>query len=585
MAEYDFIAGPRKGKVWKEKYYLRNKKNFIQEAKKYIPINSQWLTKEQFKNYILSLLDKGIPQIYVLEELPEELFPYALIFVQNEGKTSIYVDKEGIRTEINIGDGNYDAVNVVENLPQDLQNNVIYYSENQIDEQKLLEKGLNLDEQKSYIYVYEDEELKQVIPNVDYIAEEQMVFKNKTINGEDNTIQNLIPEDSIKPGYIINKIEASKQYYGYISIDEPKEIVFLDTDGDYITSYVYKATLENNIITEITSISDEKVYYDGDIFTYEGKDYERYSTVDQVFPILDKSVAYSQAIKTYVDTKTQPITDITTKSLKNVYNTTLTTDKIVSTDNNGCLAASDISKTDAKDVIDGVKNKSLKNIYNTTLTGYRVVSTDANGCLQASSLNINDAITIVSNIANKCLKNIYNKTLTPSKIVSINSTGYLEASYLVVSEVYDVVYNVSYKCLKNIYNTTLTANQNVVTDSSGYLATEAKPHLYAHHYYYDHGGMGELNFVIYHSSSSQISNNALGDFLYNLGCNSYWKSYPANGQSYYTGGIVQGVYAQLNSGGLAKYTIYVASYTIGANYQEDIANYLTEHWVKIVKIF
>ena len=585
MAEYDFIAGPRKGKVWKEKYYLRNKKNFIQEAKKYIPINSQWLTKEQFKNYILSLLDKGIPQIYVLEELPEELFPYALIFVQNEEGTSIYVDKEGIRTQINIGEGNYDAVNVVENLPQDLQNNVIYYSENQIDEQKLLEKGLNLDEQKSYIYVYEDEELKQVIPNVDYIAEEQMVFKNKTINGEDNTIQNLIPEDSIKPGYIINKIEESKQYYGYISIDEPKEIVFLDIDGDYVTSYVYKATLENNIITAITSISDEKVYYDGDIFTYEGKDYERYSTVDQVFPILDKSVAYSGAIKTYVDDKTQPITDITTKSLKNVYNTTLTTDKIVSTDNNGCLAASDISKTDAKDVIDGVKNKSLKNIYNTTLTGYRVVSTDANGCLQASSLNINDAITIVSNIANKCLKNIYKTTLTPSRIVSTNTNGYLEASYLVVSEVYDVVYNVSNKSLKNIYNTTLAGDKNVVTNSNGYLATENKPHLYAHHYYYDHGGMGELNFVIYHTSSSQISNNALGDFLYNLGCNAYWKSYPANGQSQYTGGIVQGVYVILNSGGLNKYTMYVASYSMGGNHQEEIGNYLTEHWVKIVKIF
>ena len=579
------ICDFRRGKVGKLVFRKVADKNIISEKPNYYPVNSAWLKKEEFKKYVLSLLDEGIPQIYVLKELPEELYPYALIFVQNEEQNTIYVDKEGIRTEIKIGDNNYDAVNVVENVPQNLNNNVIYYSENQIDEQVVLKNGLKLDKQKSYTYVYEDEKIKQVVPNVDYIAEEQMVFKNKTIKGEDNTIQNLIPEDSIKPGYVINKIEESKHYYGYISIEEPKEIVFLDIDGDYITSYVYKATLENNIITEIISKSDEKIYYDGDLFTYEGRDYERYNTVDQVFPILDKSITYSQAIKTYVDDKTQPITDITTKSLKNVYNTTLTTDKIVSTDNNGCLAASDISKTDAKDVIDGVKNKSLKNIYNTTLTGYRVVSTDANGCLQASSLNINDASTIVSNIANKCLRNIYKTTLTPSRIVSTNTGGYLEASYLVVSEVYDVVYNVSNKCLKNIYNTTLTANQNVVTNSSGYLTTAAQPHLYAHHYYYDHGGMGELNFVIYHSSSSQINNNALGDFLYNLGCNSYWKSYPANGQSYYTGGIVQGVYAQLNSGGLAKYTIYVASYTIGANYQEDIANYLTEHWVKIVKIF
>lgn len=579
------ICDFRRGKVGELVFRKVSDKNIISEKPNYYPVNSAWLKKEEFKKYVLSLLDEGIPQIYVLKELPEELYPYALIFVQNEEQNTIYVDKEGIRTEIKIGDNNYDAVNVVENVPQNLNNNVIYYSENQIDEQVVLKNGLKLDKQKSYTYVYEDEKIKQVVPNVDYIAEEQMVFKNKTIKGEDNTIQNLIPENSIKPGYIINKIEESKHYYGYISIEEPKEIVFLDIDGDYITSYVYKATLENNIITEIISKSDEKIYYDGDLFTYEGRDYERYNTVDQVFPILDKSITYSQAIKTYVDDKIQPINDLTTKSLKNIYNTTLTTDKIVYTDNNGCLAASDISKTDTKGVIDGVKGKSLKNIYNTTLTGYRVISTDANGCLQASSLNINDATTIVSNIANKCLKNIYKTTLTPSRIVSTNTNGYLEASYLVVSEVYDVVYNVSNKCLKNIYNTTLTANQNVVTNSSGYLATENKPHLYAHHYYYDHGGMGELNFVIYHTSSSQISNNALGDFLYNLGCNSYWKSYPANGQAQYTGGIVQGVYAVLNSGGLAKYTIYVASYTIGANYQEDIGNYLTEHWVKIVKIF
>ena len=194
MAKYFGVGGLRKGKVGNEKYYLRSNKNFIQEAKKYIPINSNWLTKEEFKNYVLSLLDEGVPQVYVLNELPEEKYLYALIFVQNQQGTSIYVDKEGIRTQINIGGNANDAVNVVENLPQNLQNNVIYYSENKINEQKILEKGLNLDKQKSYIYVYEDDEIKQVIPNVDYIAEEQMVLKNKTINGENNIVQNLKPK-------------------------------------------------------------------------------------------------------------------------------------------------------------------------------------------------------------------------------------------------------------------------------------------------------------------------------------------------------------------------------------------------------
>lgn len=453
MAEYDFIAGPRKGKVWKEKYYLRNNKNFIQEAKKYIPINSQWLTKEEFKNYILSLLDKGIPQIYVLEELPEELFPYALIFVQNEGKTNIYVDKEGIRTEINIGEGNYDAVNVVQNLPQDLQNNVIYYSENKIDEQNVLKKGLRLDEQKSYIYVYEDEEIKQVIPNVDYIAEEQMVFKNKTINGEDNTIQNLIPEKCIKPGYILNKIEESKQYFGYVNFQDPNDIIFIDDNSLMALVYVYKAKVKDGMITEIISKSTDQVYSYGSYINYEEKIYFRDLELDQVYPILDKSIVYTQTIKTYVDDKTQPINDLTTK------------------------------------------------------------------------------------------------------------------------------------CLKDVYNQTLPANKNVVTDNNGFLTTSDGAHLYLHHYHYDHGAVGEVNFMIYSSKATQLNNTELGDFLMELGCDQYWRGYPAYGQGQRTGGIVSCIFAKKNSGGLLKYTIYVNSYTIGNAYQEDIGNYLDQTIIKIVQIF
>ena len=453
MAEYDFIAGPRKGKVCKEKYYLRNNKNFIQEAKKYIPINSQWLTKEEFKNYILSLLDKGIPQIYVLEELPEELFPYALIFVQNEGKTNIYVDKEGIRTEINIGEGNYDAVNVVQNLPQDLQNNVIYYSENKIDEQNVLKKGLRLDEQKSYIYVYEDEEIKQVIPNVDYIAEEQMVFKNKTINGEDNTIQNLIPEKCIKPGYILNKIEESKQYFGYVNFQDPNDIIFIDDNSLMALVYVYKAKVKDGMITEIISKSTDQVYSYGSYINYEEKIYFRDLELDQVYPILDKSIVYTQTIKTYVDDKTQPINDLTTK------------------------------------------------------------------------------------------------------------------------------------CLKDVYNQTLPANKNVVTDNNGFLTTSDGAHLYLHHYHYDHGAVGEVNFMIYSSKATQLNNTELGDFLMELGCDQYWRGYPAYGQGQRTGGIVSCIFAKKNSGGLLKYTIYVNSYTIGNAYQEDIGNYLDQTIIKIVQIF
>lgn len=453
MAEYEFIAGPRKGKVWKEKYYLRNNKNFIQEAKKYIPINSQWLTKEGFKNYIISLLDKGIPQIYVLQELPEELFPYALIFVQNKGKTNIYVDKEGIRTEINIGEGNYDAVNVVQNLPQDLQNNVIYYSENKIDEQNVLKKGLTLAEQKSYTYVYEDEEIKQVIPNVDYIAEEQMVFKNKTINGTDNTIQNLIPEKCIKPGYILNKIEESKKYFGFNRYEDPNDIIFIDDNTFMALVYVYKAKIEGGMITEIISKSTDKVYNYGDYIIYEEKNYFRNLELDKVYPILDKSIVYTQTIKTYVDEKTQPINDLNTK------------------------------------------------------------------------------------------------------------------------------------CLKDIYNQILPANKNIITDPNGFLTTSDGAHLYIHHYHYDHSNVGEVNFMVYSPSSSEIDNHTLCSYFSALGCTEYYRAYPAYGQSYRTGGIVSGVYVKGNTIPFIKFTMWVNSYTIGGSSQEEIENYLDATKIDITQVF
>lgn len=169
MAKYYGVGGLRKGKVGNEKYYLRNNKNFIQEAKKYIPINSNWLTKEEFKNYVLSLLEEGVPQIYIVEELPEEVYTYALIFVQNEEGTNIYVDKDGLRTYINIegGEGGGDAVDIVNNVPQEPKNNTIYFvnnnanKESKIDKKQLKDTPLECD-----IYVCDNNVLRKI--DVDY---------------------------------------------------------------------------------------------------------------------------------------------------------------------------------------------------------------------------------------------------------------------------------------------------------------------------------------------------------------------------------------------------------------------------------
>lgn len=435
------ICDFRRGKIGDLVFRKVADKNIISEKANYYPVNSAWLKKQEFKNYVLSLLNEGIPQVYVLNELPEEIYPYALIFIQNQGGTSIYVDKDGVRTEIQIGSSANDTVNVVENLPQDLQNNVIYYSENKINKQKILEKGLKLDEQKSYVYVYENDEIKQVIPNVDYIAEEQMVFKNKTINGEDNTIQNLKPEECIKPGYILNKIEESKQYYGFVNPQDPNDVIFTDNNTLMALVYVYRAKVKDGMITEIISKSTDQVYYYGAYITYEGTDYFMDLELDQVYPILDKSLVYTQTIKTYVDDKTQPISDLTSKSLK------------------------------------------------------------------------------------------------------------------------------------NIYNQVLPANKNIVTDNNGFLTTSDGLHLYTHHYRYARQSRGDVNLYIYTTSSTELNNTQLGDYLYKLGCTARWAIFPACGEGQYSNAMVDGMYVTLNSGGLVKYMFHIVSHNGSNEYDEDIGIY------------
>lgn len=451
MAEYDFTAGPRKGKVYKEKYYLRNNKNFIQEAKKYIPINSQWLTKEQFKNYVLSLLDKGIPQIYVLQELPEDLFPYALIFVQNEEENSIYVDKEGIRTKINIGEDNYDAVDITDEVPEEPRNNTIYF----VNQPEYKKKDKNTLECE--IYVCDNDELKKI-----------------EVKGVD------IPE-----------------------LEQIKQVV-------------------NNIVNY---------------------------------------------------------------SLKNIYNKILDRNRVVVTDSNGCLDVSGLLASGLENFVLSVTSKCLKNIYNILLTGNKVIVTSNNGYLMASSVSSGDLSNVVTGVTTKSLKNIYNNTVTADRVIISDSSGNLTTSSYTATDVNNVMTGVTTKSLKNVYNNVLSANKNVVTDASGYLTTAEKPHLYAHHYHYDHSGRGEVNFIIYSSKSTELGNSELGTYLKNLGCDESFRAYPANGQNQANGAIVTGIFIKPSGSSFVPYTIWVTSYNIGSMFTEEISNYPGTHFIKIVQIY
>lgn len=169
MGKYYGNGGKKVGKVGNEKYYINRGENIVQTNNKYYPVNSTLLKKKEFKEYVLSLLEEGIPQIYIVEELPEEVYTYALIFVQNEEGTNIYVDKDGLRTYINIegGEGGGDAVDIVNNVPQEPKNNTIYFvnnnanKEKKIDKKELKDTPLECD-----IYVCDNNILRKI--DVDY---------------------------------------------------------------------------------------------------------------------------------------------------------------------------------------------------------------------------------------------------------------------------------------------------------------------------------------------------------------------------------------------------------------------------------
>jgi hypothetical protein len=149
------LSDLRIGKVGKLVFRKVENKNIVSEKPKYYPVNSAWLTREEFKQYVLSLLDVGIPQIYALSELPEDLYDYALIFLQTDEKCLVYLDKDGTRTQIRLegGASDYDAVDVVDNLPQNPRNNTIYIKNN----------GDTLNDTPTYtMYVCENDTLTKI---------------------------------------------------------------------------------------------------------------------------------------------------------------------------------------------------------------------------------------------------------------------------------------------------------------------------------------------------------------------------------------------------------------------------------------
>ena len=93
MAKYLYTSGKRKGKVYQEFYYTLNGQQIVNKKSFYCPVNTKWLSKEEFKQYILQLIENEYPNYLVVDELPEEPQDHIIYFLKqvNEDQ-SIYYD-------------------------------------------------------------------------------------------------------------------------------------------------------------------------------------------------------------------------------------------------------------------------------------------------------------------------------------------------------------------------------------------------------------------------------------------------------------------------------------------------------------
>lgn len=422
------ICDFRRGKVGDLVFRKVADKNIISEKPNYYPVNSAWLKREEFKEYVLSLLNVGIPQIYVLKELPEELYLYALIFVQNEKENAIYVDKEGIRTEINIAnEEKYDAVDIVNEIPEEPRDNTVYFvNDDQVNKNKDKNENLDCD-----IYVCDNNELRKVTikdPDVDLIKEVIEEIKTKSL---------------------------ANVYNANLAINE---LVSTDREGKLKSSGI-NSTTASTVVNGVNTKSLKNIY-------------NTTLTTDRLIYSDDNGyLAASDITKTNAKSV---IDGVKNKCLSAFYNANLTANKILGSNSSGKLYATGIDITTTSNVVTGVSSKSLENVYNTTLTADRLIYSDSNGCLAASNLAKSTTKTVVDAVTTKFLSTAYNTNLTANKMLGSNDSGKLYATGIDTSTANNVITGISTKSFKNVYNTTIAANKILCTDGTGIVTTTNK---------------------------------------------------------------------------------------------------------------
>ena len=135
MAKYYYISGKRKGKVYQEYYYTMGGQQIVSKKSNYCPVNAKWLSKEEFKNYILDLIREEYPNYVVVNELPEQLEDH-LIYLLSDNE-SLVSDQYAVH--VKQGENNYflgyikktsssgGGAEIVKSLPAEMEEGKLYF--------------------------------------------------------------------------------------------------------------------------------------------------------------------------------------------------------------------------------------------------------------------------------------------------------------------------------------------------------------------------------------------------------------------------------------------------------------------------
>lgn len=93
MAKYIYTHGKRRGKVYQEFYYTLNGEQIVNKKTFYCPVNTKWLSRVEFRDYILQVIRDYYPNYLIVNELPEQLEPHIIYFLEHVNEDqSVYYD-------------------------------------------------------------------------------------------------------------------------------------------------------------------------------------------------------------------------------------------------------------------------------------------------------------------------------------------------------------------------------------------------------------------------------------------------------------------------------------------------------------